>query len=534
MSSSKTTYANIITASKGVAPLYDPPRSKDPGRCHPDYGSGGLMKSWAQTFSAKSTAILNLPQEECPDLYPAETPTMQVSIIAKGQPKLRGHIIRQLISNQQIHLLNYGRADTWFFSSQAFDVTTMHNTYKTHGPYTLHFTLYEKNKINGTLRWVPPTLNNATLMQALSPYSNKEPLITTIPYTNNRSFSIYTNNPTTIPHYIQIIYKDNTLNILIAIAGRKQVCQICSSNLHWTNQCQETNLLIAQNAPSNEPTTSTEDQTTPNMTTAEIPSSPPKPSSKPTTSTKDKITCNITTKDIPNKKPISPSKPSSEPTTSNTGIEKPPIVKPPATTTLGSDLKLSSTLIPSTNTTKPILAINNLSPKEEMNACSNPKRKKEDSPTDTKQTTKSLKTTKLVHEINTPTETANEDMSELHYCVLCDLSFNETAAEHIDKVHSNIFDCRICKEKKPEDILSHFANKHPNDICYKCSYCEEENRICLSKELFYLHSQANHPNNDPAYDKVYCREKKGEVTFIFRDDTTKTQHKPDKVLTTPI
>ena len=162
---------------------------------------------------------------------------MKVYITTNGHPNLRGHIIRQLISQQQIHLLNYGRADTWFFSSDNFNITTMNNTTKQYGPYTLHFTLHENDRIDGTLRWVPPSLRNEILLKALRIISKKEPTIEAVPFTNNRRFTIYTDTPNSIPHYIKINFKNKSTNILIAITGRLQACQRCASTKHWSNQC---------------------------------------------------------------------------------------------------------------------------------------------------------------------------------------------------------------------------------------------------------------------------------------------------------
>jgi hypothetical protein len=305
------------------------------------------MKSRAQPFSA-TTAILDLPEEDCPELFPADSPTIQVTINSNGQPNLRGHILRQLISNQQIFLYNYGRADTWFFTSTAFDVTTLHNTHKTHGPYTLYFILHEKNRINGTLRWVPPTLSDRTLIQALQPYSNKEPSIYTIPLTTNRNFSIYTDNPSSIPHYIQINYKNKTLNILIAIKDRKQACQTCSSTEHWTNRCQILNL---QTTPSNQtPAQSTLQKTTPSAQPA------PSPSDQQA-SVKNPI--------IPAKPPSIPSTPSKQTGAARSEPDKPSASTAQKTNTLPSfsDMDITTTF----------------------------KRKKEDSPTEEKKKKQKVK-----------------------------------------------------------------------------------------------------------------------------------------------
>ncbi|XP_059174208.1 putative uncharacterized protein DDB_G0290521 [Physella acuta] len=300
---------------------------------------------------------------------------LDVTINSKGHPNLRGHILRQPISDQQIFLLNYGRADTWFFTSTAFDVTTLHNnTHKTYGPYTLHFTLHEKDRINGTLRWVPPTLSDRTLIQALQPYSNKEPSINAIPLTTNRSFPIYTDNPSTIPHYIQINYKNKSLNILIAINDRKQACQTCSSTEHWTNRCQTLNL---QTTPSNQtPAQSTLQKTTspaqtaPAQTIAKPPpttsSQQETPSAQPAPSPSNQQTTL--------KKPINPSKPPSLSTTPSkqTSAARPEPDKPSASTALKTNTLLSFSF-------------------SDMDITTNFKRKKEDSPTEEKKITKSKK-----------------------------------------------------------------------------------------------------------------------------------------------
>ena len=129
-------YAKIANVNSGVAPTLDPSKARAGEKSHLTYGLAGLMKPLVQTLpgAANSTTLyLDLPEEESPDLYETNStpsPVMKVYITTNGHPNLRGHIIRQLISQQQIHLLNYGRADTWFFSSDNFNVTTMNNTTK--------------------------------------------------------------------------------------------------------------------------------------------------------------------------------------------------------------------------------------------------------------------------------------------------------------------------------------------------------------------------------------------------------------------
>ena len=59
-----------------------------------------------------------------------------------------------------------------------------------------------------------------------------------MPHTNNRSFTIFSDSPATIPHYIKLNYKNTAINLLIAIPDRRQACQTCGSIRHWTNQCQ--------------------------------------------------------------------------------------------------------------------------------------------------------------------------------------------------------------------------------------------------------------------------------------------------------
>ena len=178
--------------------------------------------------------------ESCPELFKSNT--MKITIGSKGHPNLRSHIIRQLISDKTTILLNYGRGDTWYFSSDAYDVTKLHNTIKTHGPYTLKFTNYDKTRIDGTLRWVPPSPSNETLVEALNIFSQKEQYLNIIPHTSNRSFTVYTDKPKTIPHYITLNYKDKFITILIALPGRKQACQHCASTQHWTNHCKQPHL----------------------------------------------------------------------------------------------------------------------------------------------------------------------------------------------------------------------------------------------------------------------------------------------------
>ena len=59
------------------------------------------------------------------------------------------------------------RADTWYFSADTFDVTGLHNTTKHYGPYTLHFTIHQQDRIDGTIIWIPPAMENETILQAL-------------------------------------------------------------------------------------------------------------------------------------------------------------------------------------------------------------------------------------------------------------------------------------------------------------------------------------------------------------------------------
>ena len=200
------------------------------------------------------TVTLDLSKDDCPALF--YNNTMQVTINSRGLPNLRGHIIRQLISEKPILLLNYGRADTWYFSSEAFDVTMLHNTTKTYGQYKLSFANYDKARVDGTLRWVLPAINNDTLIKALRSFSIKEPTIQTIPLTNNRRITIYPEKPSHIPHYIKLNYKDKAIDILIAIPGRQQACQHCSSTQHWTNQCNQPHMKTPQQTiPTGENTT---------------------------------------------------------------------------------------------------------------------------------------------------------------------------------------------------------------------------------------------------------------------------------------
>ena len=257
-------YATITQTNLGLATL--PPEAKAAkGKSHPDFGLGGLMKDRAPlpslpaAFTAPTTIIMDFPEEEPPDLYQPLTTskaTIQVKIRNNGHPNLRGHVIRQIISDKQILLLNYGRADTWFFSADTFDVTQLHNTIKQHGPYTLSFQIYQKDKINGTIRWVPPAMSNETILKALRIVSKLEPSVTQVPYTSNRNFTIYSDTPSKIPHYIQIKYKNTAINLLIAIPGRRQACQTCGSSKHWTSQCHILDEELTQtHTTANAPTT---------------------------------------------------------------------------------------------------------------------------------------------------------------------------------------------------------------------------------------------------------------------------------------
>ena len=90
------------------------------------------MKSWAPSISvsAKDTTI-TIQDEEGPYLFATNAVTstiMLVNIKTNGHPSLRGHIIRSLIIPNQVLLLNYGRADTWYFESDSFDAAGLNNT----------------------------------------------------------------------------------------------------------------------------------------------------------------------------------------------------------------------------------------------------------------------------------------------------------------------------------------------------------------------------------------------------------------------
>ena len=86
---------------------------------------------------------------------------------------------------------------------------------------------------------MPPTLSN---VKARNIFSQKEPSINITPLPSNRSFTVYTDKPKSIPHYITLNYKDKSITILIALPGRKQACQHCASTHHWTNHCKQPHL----------------------------------------------------------------------------------------------------------------------------------------------------------------------------------------------------------------------------------------------------------------------------------------------------
>jgi hypothetical protein len=492
---SSTTYANIVNVHRGVAPSDVPPGPRGLGRSLPDYGPGGLMKSRAQPLSA-TTAILDLPDEDCPELFPADSPTIQVTINSGGQPNLRGHILRQLISNQQIFLLNYGRADTWFFTSNAFDVTTLHNTHKTHGPYTLFFTLHEKNRVNGTLRWVPPTLSDRTLIKALQPYSNKEPSIYTIPLTTNRSFSIHTDNPANIPHYIQLNYRNKSHNILIAINDRKQACQTCSSTSHWTNRCQTLNLE------------STPNDQIPAQSTAPSALQGPMPSNQQHSSTEDAAPNPKTPpkKQPPAQQPAPPAQPATTPSSQQIT----PIAKPPPTTssqlealpaqTTPSPSKQQATIKKPINPSRP--ASTPSTPSKQATAARSKsdkpatsraltlnapfffsdmdttlasfKRKKEDSPTEEK---KIIKSKKFTH-----------DNKRCRFCPEQNRTAEETE-KHEHRMHYRFLRCDLCVDKGYHtDIYAHFAENHQEVTLYDCRDCT----VSLPLEGMKEHTKVHH------------------------------------------
>ena len=81
-------------------------------------------------------------------------------------------------------------------------------------------------------------MKNTTILHALRIISKLEPNIIEIPHTSNRNFIIFSDSPANIPHYIKINYRNTSINLLIAIPGRRQACQTCGSTRHWTSQCQ--------------------------------------------------------------------------------------------------------------------------------------------------------------------------------------------------------------------------------------------------------------------------------------------------------
>ena len=167
------------------------PLSREAGRGATGSRPGWLNEIQGPTLFSLSDHHTRATKEQSPDLYspkPSTKPTMQVSIRSNGHPNLKWHIIRQIISIHQILLLNYGRADTWYFSADTFDVTELHNTTKHYGPYKLLITTHQKDRIHGTIRWVHPALKNETIVQALRIDSKLEPTISEVPHTNNRSF----------------------------------------------------------------------------------------------------------------------------------------------------------------------------------------------------------------------------------------------------------------------------------------------------------------------------------------------------------
>ena len=98
---------------------------------------------------------MDMQDEDGPDLFKTQTSSatvIQVTIQTNGHPNLPDHIIRNPIDPSQVLLLNYGRADTRYFASDSFNVADLNGTTKQHGPYTLAFSIYHEDKINGTLR----------------------------------------------------------------------------------------------------------------------------------------------------------------------------------------------------------------------------------------------------------------------------------------------------------------------------------------------------------------------------------------------
>ncbi|XP_059139392.1 mucin-2-like [Physella acuta] len=316
-----------------------------------------------------------------------------------------------------------------------------------------------------------PTLNDLTLIQALQPYSNKEPTITTIPHTSNRIFSIHTDNPTNTPHYIQINYKNKSLNILVAINGRKQACQTCSSTSYWTNHCPTSNVKLttslAPAAPAQQQLTKPPKSTILQATlTTTAPTSPTK---EPKTQFK---------------KPTSPAKPQSKPTTPSSSTAKTPTVKPSESTTPKSNPPSPSTLNPAkfTFTAKPTLVYRH-SRDTEMPEYTSPKRKKEHSPTDTKQS-KSQKTTKRVH----------DNKLCRFYTQRC--KSVEEAKIHERHEHGDFLLCEICIDKIPHtywtwylDIYGHYIKNHPVVTMYSCHSCN----LCLPLESIKAHTESHHP-----------------------------------------
>ena len=127
-------HANLANDILGVAPSYVPSRPRGWERSQPGHGPEGLIKERAPNFSDPAeTIILDMQNEDGPDLFKTQTSSAtvkQVTIQTNCHPNLPGHTIRNLISPHQVLLLNYGRADTWYFASDSFNAADLDCTTK--------------------------------------------------------------------------------------------------------------------------------------------------------------------------------------------------------------------------------------------------------------------------------------------------------------------------------------------------------------------------------------------------------------------
>ena len=498
-------YAKIT--SIWVAPL--PQKAKADGMSHSDFGLGGFNESMGPTpsFSAATTLTMDLPEDEGPDPFTTTLKSqtiMEVLVKTNGKPYPPGHIIRSLISPHQVLLLNYGRADTWYFAADTFKAADLDKTTINHGPYTLQISTHHKDKVCGTLRWVPPTMSNEALTKALRVISKLEPTITEIPFTNNRNFTIYTDNPSSIPHYIKFNFKNKCTNILISIRGRRQACQYSGSTQHWSNHCRSNTDLTQQLKD----TITIETETTPITT-------PLQEAPIDTNTTESSDVGNITTQIYLSESDNSSEAEDEEQTKSNKQPEGIFIHK-----YLQKENNTTTSIIEAPSTSKSTTKSNKVvpTPQTKTEASSTSKtatEPKKEVPTPRPESPAKIKATltKTAPRFTPPPSPKRpRTKTQPKKCPLCNNDPEGPLEQHLDQKHRDILKCRI---QLSTNMMDHYANIHPNSTSYTCVYCKNEAAVFTSKAQVQAHLSTWHSNRTPMYDKVNIQLNREANTLII-------------------